>query len=56
MFLRYGNPKRKLFGAALLLATVFFTFGHTLLSPSVAFADQAHRDEVPHAPDSEEGV
>lgn len=54
MFPRREGPKRKLFGVALLLAAVFFTFGHTLFSPSIALADQAHRDEVPHAPDSED--
>lgn len=55
MFPRREDSKRKLFGVALLVATVFFTFGHTLFSPSVAFAnDQSHRDEVPHAPDSED--
>lgn len=54
MFLRRTDSKRKLVGVALLLATVFFTFGHTLFSPSVALADQRHRDEVPHAPDSED--
>lgn len=54
MFPRRENPKRKLFGVALLLTTIFFTFGHTLFSPSVAFADQEHRDEIPHAPDSED--
>jgi hypothetical protein len=54
MFSKREDPKRKLFGVALLLATVFFAFGHTLFSPSIAFADQAHRDEVPHAPNSED--
>lgn len=55
MYLKGPNQKKKLFGVALLLATVFFTFGHTLFSPPVALAyDQTHRDEVPHAPDSED--
>jgi hypothetical protein len=54
MYLKGPNQKKKLFGVALLLATVFFTFGHTLFSPSIALADQAHRDEIPHAPDSED--
>lgn len=55
MFPKRKDPKIKLFGVALLLATVFFTFGHTLLSPSLAFAnDQVHKDEVSHAPDSED--
>lgn len=55
MYLKRVNQKQKLFGVALLLATVFFTFGHTLFSPPVALAyDQTHRDEVPHAPDSED--
>lgn len=54
MFPKRTDSKRKLFGVALLLAAVFFTFGHTLLSPSVAFAnDKAHQDKVPHASDSE---
>jgi len=54
MYLSSKDPKKKMFGVALLLATVFFTFGHTLFSPSIAFADQTHRDEVPHTPDSED--
>ncbi len=55
MFPRREDSKRKLFGVALLLATVFFTFGHTLFSPPVALAnDRVHTDEVPHAPDSED--
>lgn len=55
MFPKRKHSKRKLFGVALLLATIFFTFGHTLLSPSVVFAnDQVHTDEVSHAPDSED--
>jgi hypothetical protein len=55
MFISRDDPKKKLFGVMLLLATVFFTFGHTLFSPPVAIAyDQTHRDEVPHSPDSED--
>lgn len=54
MFPKRKSPKIKLFGAALFFATVFFSFGHTFSSFAVAFAnDQAHKDEVPHAPDSE---
>lgn len=50
-----NNQKRRWFGVVLLLATLFLTLGHTILSPSVAFAsDRAHKDEVPHAPDSED--
>lgn len=56
MFAKRKELKKRLFGAALLLATVFFTFGHTFIAPSsIAFADdRAHRDEIPHAPESEE--
>ncbi len=56
MFKKHTSLKERFLGATLLVAlTVFLSFGHILLSPSVAFAnDKVHKDEVPHAPDAEE--
>lgn len=55
MFPKPPNLNRKIFGIGLLTATIFFTFGHTIISPSVVSAsDRVHKDEVPHAPDSED--
>jgi len=54
MFAKRTRFKR-LSGVALLLAIAFLAFGHTFAPSSIAFADdRAHRDEVRHAPDSED--